>query len=386
MVSGRNDPGGPSGVLNRTARAFVSQVGRPAYAPAGTDTRTSTGWHGGKQDRPVGTVRQPGNGQAGRPGDLQLRLLGPVELVAGGRPVDCGPARQRTVLAALGVDAGRLVPQDLLIARVWGDAPPPGVRSGLYSYVTRLRRVLHAAGAPGAAAGLVSCPGGYLLELDPAAVDLVLFRRLTRAARQAPPGPAALGLLDGALALWRGPALGWPDEQLGEHHPRPAGTAAGGRGARLGAGAPGRRPAGDGDRRAARPAARHRLVATAGRPADRGPVRGRARGRGAGLLRRGTRAPRGRAGHSSPDRAAPAAPGHPARRPGAGGPGPRAWRGPRRGRRPGRRRPGSGWTALRAPRGGPGPPRARSRRGPAPPAAARRPAAAARFRCRWASC
>jgi DNA-binding SARP family transcriptional activator len=38
-------------------------------------------------------------------------------------------------------------------------------------------------------------------------VDLVLFRRLTRAARQVPPGPAALGLLDGALALWRGPAL-----------------------------------------------------------------------------------------------------------------------------------------------------------------------------------
>jgi DNA-binding SARP family transcriptional activator len=152
-------------------------------------------------------VRQPGNGQAGQPGDLQLRLLGPVELLAGGRPVDCGPARQRTVLAALGVDAGRLVPQDLLIARVWGDAPPPGVRSGLYSYVTRLRRVLHAAGAPGSAAGLVSCPGGYLLELDPATVDLVLFRRLTRAARQAPPGPAALGLLDGALALWRGPAL-----------------------------------------------------------------------------------------------------------------------------------------------------------------------------------
>jgi DNA-binding SARP family transcriptional activator len=155
----------------------------------------------------VGTVRQPGDGSADRAGDVQLRLLGPVEVWAGGRRLDCGPARQRTVLAALGVDAGRLVPQDLLIARVWGDDPPPGVRSGLYSYVTRLRRVLHAAGLPGAAAGLVSCPGGYLLDLDPAAVDLIVFRRLARAARQAPPGPAALGLLDGALALWRGPAL-----------------------------------------------------------------------------------------------------------------------------------------------------------------------------------
>ena len=322
----------------------------------------------------MGTVRQPGNGQAGRPGDLQLRLLGPVELMAGGRPVDCGPARQRTVLAALGVDAGRLVPQDLLIARVWGDAPPPGVRSGLYSYVTRLRRVLHAAGAPGAAAGLVSCPGGYLLELDPAAVDLVLFRRLTRAARQATPGPAALGLLDGALALWRGPALAgltstWASTTRDLLEQRRVDAVLDWARAHLDGGRPGTVI---GALRDLLP--RHRLVEPlAARLIEALYADGRAAealdcyaGVRAHLVAElgtepGTEL---RQLHQAILRGDPAPAARGLARPGHG---------PGRGRRPGRRRPGSGRSALRAPCGGPGPPRARPRRGPAP--ARRRPAA-----------
>jgi DNA-binding SARP family transcriptional activator len=35
----------------------------------------------------------------------ELRLLGPVQLFVAGRPVEVGPAKQRTVLAALAVDA-----------------------------------------------------------------------------------------------------------------------------------------------------------------------------------------------------------------------------------------------------------------------------------------
>ena len=51
----------------------------------------------------------------------RLRLLGPVQLWAGDRQVDLGPARQRTVLAALAVDAGTPVSLDTLIGRVWDD-------------------------------------------------------------------------------------------------------------------------------------------------------------------------------------------------------------------------------------------------------------------------
>jgi DNA-binding SARP family transcriptional activator/tetratricopeptide (TPR) repeat protein len=130
---------------------------------------------------------------------VEVRLLGPVEVLAGGRAVEPGPVQQRTVLAALAVDAGRLVPLEVLIDRVWGDAPPPSVRSGIYSHMARLRRMLVPAG------GLLRRPGGYLLDVPPEAVDLHRFRALSQAAR-AGPAPDA-GQLGTALDLWRGPAL-----------------------------------------------------------------------------------------------------------------------------------------------------------------------------------
>ena len=130
---------------------------------------------------------------------VEVRLLGPVEVLAGGRVVEPGPVQQRTVLAALAVDAGRLVPLEVLIDRVWGGTPPPSVRSGIYSHMARLRRMLVPAG------GLLRRPGGYLLDIPPEAVDLHRFRTLSQAAR-AGPAPDA-GTLGTALDLWRGPAL-----------------------------------------------------------------------------------------------------------------------------------------------------------------------------------
>ncbi|NYV78944.1 winged helix-turn-helix domain-containing protein, partial [Streptomyces sp. UH6] len=50
----------------------------------------------------------------------EFRLLGSMEADAGGgEPAALGPSRQRTVLAALLVDAGRVVPIDELADRVW---------------------------------------------------------------------------------------------------------------------------------------------------------------------------------------------------------------------------------------------------------------------------
>ena len=66
---------------------------------------------------------------------MELRLLGPVQLMVSGRPVQLGPAKQRAVLAALLVDADRPTPAEALIDRVWGDDPPLSVRTTLYSYI-----------------------------------------------------------------------------------------------------------------------------------------------------------------------------------------------------------------------------------------------------------
>jgi DNA-binding SARP family transcriptional activator/tetratricopeptide (TPR) repeat protein len=140
---------------------------------------------------------------------VEFRLLGPVEVVVSGRLVDPGPPRQRTVLAALAVDAARPVQVDTLIERVWGAEPPQRVRNTLHVYITRIRKVIDTAGTGGAApARLVRRSSGYVLETEPEQVDLHRFRALARrAASSALADPQRLELLRAALALWRGAPL-----------------------------------------------------------------------------------------------------------------------------------------------------------------------------------
>src|SRR4051812_42289983 len=104
---------------------------------------------------------------------MELRLLGPVQLIVSGRPVELGPAKQRAVLAALLVDADRPTPAEALIDRVWGDDPPLSVRATLYSYIARLRVVLRrAADGDEDPPELVHGPAGYRLIVDDGRVDL----------------------------------------------------------------------------------------------------------------------------------------------------------------------------------------------------------------------
>jgi predicted ATPase/DNA-binding SARP family transcriptional activator len=131
---------------------------------------------------------------------VEFRLLGDVEAVLDGRPLDTGHARQRTVLAALLVDVGRPVPAEQLIDRVWADRPPYRARNALSAYVSRLRGLL--AGVDGVR--ITRGPGGYLLAADPLTVDLHLFRRLVSRARAAERPADAAALFGQALDLWRG--------------------------------------------------------------------------------------------------------------------------------------------------------------------------------------
>jgi DNA-binding SARP family transcriptional activator/tetratricopeptide (TPR) repeat protein len=146
--------------------------------------------------------------EACRAEPVLFRALGPVELSAAGWTRDLGPARQRTVLAVLLVEAGRLVPVPAVIDRVWDDQPPRQVRATLHSYVARLRRTLALAGTGPAQVRLLHQSGGYRLEIDPERVDVHRFRRLVRQARAAADDPAArAALLEEALQLWHGTPL-----------------------------------------------------------------------------------------------------------------------------------------------------------------------------------
>ncbi|MGN9908283.1 tetratricopeptide repeat protein [Phytohabitans sp. LJ34] len=142
-------------------------------------------------------------------------MLGPVEVHAGGRRLAGGRPQQAVVLAALAVDAGRLVPVESLIGRVWGSAAPPRARQLVQTHINRIRRLL------GQAAGdvVVARRGdGYVLELPPERVDLHRFGRLVeRAAAPERSDTDRVGLLREALGLWRGEPLAGLSGQWVEH-------------------------------------------------------------------------------------------------------------------------------------------------------------------------
>jgi DNA-binding SARP family transcriptional activator len=73
---------------------------------------------------------------------VEFRILGPLEVVADGRPLGLGRRKQRAVLAILLVHANRVVALDRLVAELWGEEPPPQAIASLQAYVSHLRRLL----------------------------------------------------------------------------------------------------------------------------------------------------------------------------------------------------------------------------------------------------
>jgi predicted ATPase/DNA-binding SARP family transcriptional activator len=136
-----------------------------------------------------------------------FRLLGPLEALAGGAPLDLGGPKQRAVLALLLLRANEVVPRERLIDALWGEAPPPAARETLKVYVGRLRKLF---AATGTRPRLVTRGGGYVLEVDPEQLDFYRFERLAqRGSRALAAGDAeaASSLLRDALGVWRGIAL-----------------------------------------------------------------------------------------------------------------------------------------------------------------------------------
>src|SRR5688572_15149330 len=135
---------------------------------------------------------------------MDFRVLGPLQLGDGVEAASLG-VKQRRLLAALLVNANRVVTADRLLAVLWGDHPPTTAWGTLQTHVSRLRGRLAALGVE---ARLVTRSPGYLLEVDPERVDAGRFRRLLTEARGVSPGRAAdaAALIDAALSLWRGPA------------------------------------------------------------------------------------------------------------------------------------------------------------------------------------
>jgi DNA-binding SARP family transcriptional activator len=138
---------------------------------------------------------------------VEFRILGPLEVLDGERPVSLPRGRGRALLALLVLRAGEVVSTDQLIDWLWGERPPPTAVTALQGFVSTLRKRLEPArGAGEAPAVLETRPPGYVLAIDPGEVDAYRFRRLLEEAAGAPTSEKATKLRT-ALGLWRGPAL-----------------------------------------------------------------------------------------------------------------------------------------------------------------------------------
>lgn len=139
---------------------------------------------------------------------MEILLLGPVRLRVDDRLIELGSDKERVALAALAVDAGRPVPVDTLVMRLWDGSPPDHPREGVYVYVSRLRKRLAAAGPD---APTIDGRGHtYLLRCPEGCVDWRRFRRMV-AARPADDDLRAVRALVEAESLWAGePLAGLP--------------------------------------------------------------------------------------------------------------------------------------------------------------------------------
>lgn len=140
---------------------------------------------------------------------IEFRLLGPVEAWRGGERVRLGGRKQRALLAALLVRAGRVVSLDQLIDDLWPAGPPARAAATVQVFVSDLRRALEPDRPRGAPPGLlVTAAPGYVLRTD--AVDALAFAGLAAAGRAAlddEDAERAADLLARAEGLWRGAAL-----------------------------------------------------------------------------------------------------------------------------------------------------------------------------------
>jgi DNA-binding SARP family transcriptional activator len=134
--------------------------------------------------------------------ELEVRLLGGIEVERAGAPLALGGPKPRALLAMLALEPGRVVSVDRLIEALWPGDPPETAAHAVQVYVSQLRKALGPV--------IATRSPGYEVELDPERIDVHRFTRLAQEGRTALAGDepvAAEGALREALALWRGPAL-----------------------------------------------------------------------------------------------------------------------------------------------------------------------------------
>lgn len=133
-----------------------------------------------------------------------VRLLGPVDVVdSAGRVRVPGSPIRATLLALIGLDAGRVVEAEWLLDQAWDGKPPPSGLRALRFHISKLRAELGIDGL------IVTVGTGYRIE---ARNDIGDAERARSDGTLSAAGAAA------ALDLWRGEALSGTKPCLGLEH------------------------------------------------------------------------------------------------------------------------------------------------------------------------
>ncbi|MFF3227134.1 BTAD domain-containing putative transcriptional regulator [Nocardia suismassiliense] len=140
---------------------------------------------------------------------VEVRLLGPVQLLVNGSALNIGGTKPRAVLGMLAVNRRRVVSSHALANGIWDGRPPRRFAPTLHVFVADIRKALRTAGADPAAILRTITPG-YQLELADNCCDAARFeskRIAATAAAAAGDHAGALAHFDTALAQWSGDPL-----------------------------------------------------------------------------------------------------------------------------------------------------------------------------------
>ncbi|MHC3817304.1 AfsR/SARP family transcriptional regulator [Streptomyces sp. DT9] len=138
---------------------------------------------------------------------MEFRLLGTVCVDTLTGPLPLGPAKRRSLLAALLLRANTPVSVARLTGSLWDDAPPLHARTVIQGHVSRLRALLTGADAETYGVELTTLGDAYVLRVPETLLDSQRFEELLMLAREQRSPADSVLMLREALSLWEGPAL-----------------------------------------------------------------------------------------------------------------------------------------------------------------------------------
>ncbi|MFI6648471.1 BTAD domain-containing putative transcriptional regulator [Streptomyces sp. NPDC050529] len=138
---------------------------------------------------------------------MEFRLLGTVCVDTLTGPLPLGPAKRRSLLAALLLRANTPVSMAWLTDCLWDDAPPLHARTVIQGHVSRLRALLMGADAQAYGVELATLGDAYVLRAPETLLDSQRFEELLMLAREQRSPADSVLMLKEALSLWQGPAL-----------------------------------------------------------------------------------------------------------------------------------------------------------------------------------